>query len=84
MSAYKDLLEMNVKALVKNPDKVEITEEITENSFLITFSVDPSDNGKVIGKEGGNFRCLKKLINASARKDGKTIDIKFNALKIEE
>ena len=84
MSIYKDLLEYNIKAIVKNQDMLDIQEEVEEGIYKLTFSVDPSDNGKVIGKEGGNFRALKRLINASARKDGQSVQIKFNPIKSEE
>ena len=57
---YKELLEYLVKNLVTNPDKVVVREEQKEDSKLVLhLSVDSSDMGRIIGKEGSILRAIR-------------------------
>ena len=58
---YKDLLEYLVKNLVTNPDKVVVREEQKEDSkLMLHLSVDSSDMGRIIGKEGRIIRAIRE------------------------
>ncbi|HIE06179.1 MAG TPA: KH domain-containing protein, partial [bacterium (Candidatus Stahlbacteria)] len=48
----KQLIEFVVKALVDNPDKVDVREITGEKTVIYELRVGSGDLGKVIGKEG--------------------------------
>ena len=71
---YKDLLEYLVKNLVTNPDKVVVREEQKEDSkLMLHLSVDSSDMGRIIGKEGRIIRAIREIINSYGMKNSKKV-----------
>ena len=70
---YKELVGYMVKALVDNPDQVEINEIEGEKSTILELRVTKDDIGKVIGKHGRIARAIRTIINASATKTGKRV-----------
>ena len=69
----KDLLETIVKPLVENPDEVNVTLVEREDADVLELRVNPSDMGKVIGKQGRIAKAIRTVIRAAAIKDGKKI-----------
>lgn len=69
----RELIELIIKGIVDNPDKVEINEIIGERSSIFEVKVDPSDIGKVIGKQGRNIKSIRTIVNAAAQKDDKRV-----------
>ncbi|MDD3719206.1 MAG: KH domain-containing protein [Actinomycetota bacterium] len=67
----KDLLEYLAKALVDNPEGVEVTAVEGERSVILQLRVDPDDVGKVIGKKGRIAQAMRTLVKASATKEGR-------------
>jgi len=67
----KELIEYIVKALVDNPDKVEVQEISGEKSIIFELRVGEGDLGKVIGKEGRTAKAIRTIITAAAMKQGK-------------
>ncbi len=72
-------VEYVVKALVDNPEKVEITRTVDERGVLLELKVDPSDMGKIIGKSGATAKSIRTLLRVLGAKD----DARYN-LKIVE
>lgn len=72
-------VEYVVKALVDNPDKVEITRSVDDRGVLLELSVDPEDMGKIIGKAGATAKSIRTLLRVLGAKD----DARYN-LKITE
>lgn len=71
---YKELLEYLVKNLVTNPDKVVVSEEQKDDSKLVLhLSVDSSDMGRIIGKEGRIIRAIREIINSYGMKNSKKV-----------
>lgn len=64
----KELVEFIAKALVDEPDKVQVTEVAGERITVIELRVAQSDLGKVIGKQGRTARSIRTLLNAAATK----------------
>ncbi|MEA2101183.1 MAG: KH domain-containing protein [Thermodesulfobacteriota bacterium] len=64
----KDLIEYIAKALVDNPDEVEVGEVVGEVTSVIELRVAKSDLGKVIGKEGRTARAMRVLLTAASTK----------------
>ncbi len=70
---YSELVGYMVKALVDNPEQVEIREIEGEKSTILELKVTKEDIGKVIGKHGRIARAIRTIINASAAKTGKRV-----------
>lgn len=64
----KDLIEFIAKALVDNPDAVEVTEIGGEQTSVIELRVAKEDLGKVIGKQGRTARAMRTLLGAVSTK----------------
>jgi predicted RNA-binding protein YlqC (UPF0109 family) len=64
----RELVEHIAKALVDDPDKVDVTEVDSENVTVIELRVGPGDLGKVIGKQGRTARAIRTILNANATK----------------
>jgi hypothetical protein len=71
MEELKVLIEYIVKALVDNPEKVEVKEIAGEKSIIYELKVGEGDLGKVIGKEGRTAKAIRTIITAAAMKQGK-------------
>ena len=64
----KDLVEYLAKALVDEPEQVNVTEVEGERVTVIELRVAQTDLGKVIGKQGRTARALRTILNANATK----------------
>ncbi len=65
----KELVEYIVKSIVAEPDKVNITEESSEEGLLIKLEVAPEDKGRVIGRQGRVAEAMRTLLRVKAAKD---------------
>ncbi|MBM3727819.1 MAG: KH domain-containing protein [Acidobacteria bacterium] len=64
----KELIEEIARALVDQPDKVSVSEVSGEQTTVLELRVDPSDIGKVIGKQGRTARSIRTLLGAASMK----------------
>ena len=64
----KELVELMAKALVDNPDQVEVTEIAGRDTSVIELKVAKEDMGKIIGKKGRNAQAMRTLLNAASAK----------------
>jgi predicted RNA-binding protein YlqC (UPF0109 family) len=64
----RELVEYLAKALVDEPDQVNVTEVEGERLTIIELRVAPGDLGKVIGKQGRTARSIRTILNATATK----------------
>ena len=64
-------MEMIVKALVDQPDAVEITEIKGNHAHVIELSVAKEDLGKVIGKGGAHASAIRTILAAASGKENK-------------
>jgi predicted RNA-binding protein YlqC (UPF0109 family) len=71
----KDFLLYMIKALVDEPEQVEIRVVEGEKSTIFELKVAPPDIGKVIGKNGRIAKALRTLLNAAIAKSGKRISL---------
>jgi predicted RNA-binding protein YlqC (UPF0109 family) len=67
----KDLLIQIVKALVDNPEQVQVNEVVSAQTVVLELKVDKSDMGKVIGKQGKTAYAIRTLLNAASGKTRK-------------
>jgi predicted RNA-binding protein YlqC (UPF0109 family) len=59
------------KALVDDPDAVEVQAVEGDRNVIIELTVAPADLGKVIGKDGRTARALRTLLSATSAKQDK-------------
>ncbi len=64
----KELIEDIVRALVDDPDAVEVHEVIGEHAHVLELRVAKSDLGKVIGKSGSHAAAIRTLMSAASGK----------------
>ncbi len=79
MISLKDILTDIAKAIVDNPDQVNVTEEQdSEGNVLLTLSVAPDDMGMVIGRHGKIAKAIRTVMKAAANtlKTKVTVEIK--------
>ncbi len=67
----KELVEEIVKAIVDNPDEVEVHELKAERTSVIELRVAPNDIGKVIGRSGRTATAIRQILTAAGMKMGK-------------
>ncbi|MEN6507797.1 MAG: KH domain-containing protein [Smithella sp.] len=64
----KELIMRIAQSLVDNPDKVEVTEVIGEQTSVIGLRVSKEDLGKVIGKQGRTAESIRTILSATGTK----------------
>ncbi len=69
----KELIEYIAKALVDDPDAVEVSAVTGDQTVVLELKVAKEDLGKVIGKQGRTARAMRTLLNASSVKLQKRI-----------
>ena len=79
MTAYKDqeFVEMVVKQIVDNPDKVKTERRVDEMGVLIELTVDAEDMGKIIGKEGRTAKSIRTLLRVLGAKEHARVNLKI-------
>ncbi len=73
----KDLIVTIVKALVDNPDQVEVEVVPEEGIDRYELKVAQEDLGKVIGKQGRTAQAMRTLLTVSSMKNGKKATLKI-------
>ena len=69
----KDLVAYLAKALVNNPDEVEVSEIQGETAAIIELRVAKEDLGRIIGKQGRTAKSIRTLLNAAASRTNRKV-----------
>ena len=64
----KELIEFVAKALVDNPEAVQVREVEGEQTSVLELKVAKEDLGKVIGKQGRTARAMRTILSAASTK----------------
>ncbi|MDE7329743.1 MAG: KH domain-containing protein [Clostridia bacterium] len=74
----KELIKYVVETFAEKKDEIEYEVEEKENATEITVRLNPSDMGKVIGKQGKIAKALRTLVSATTPRGAKryTVEIK--------
>lgn len=67
----KDLISTIARALVDDPDSVDVQEIEGDHNSLIELRVAKSDIGKVIGKDGRTAQSMRTILTAASTKLGR-------------
>jgi len=73
----KELLEAIAKALVDNPDQVQVRAIEGEEVTVLELRVHPSDLGKVIGRKGRTANALRIILGAAGVKLRKRVTMEI-------
>ena len=65
------------KALVEHPEEVSVTETEKNGEIIVELKVDPSDMGKVIGKQGRIAKAIRSVVKAAASKEEKKVTVEI-------
>ena len=74
----KELIEMIVKALVDDPERVTVTQVEGERSIIFEVRVPSEDMGRVIGKGGRIANSLRTVVKAAGARQDKNIWVDIN------
>jgi uncharacterized protein len=69
--ALKPLIERIAKALVDDPEGVEVTEIDNDRNTIVELRVADGDIGKVIGKDGRTAQSIRTILVAASTKIGR-------------
>jgi len=67
----KEIIEFIVKALVDDPDSVDIKEVVGDKITIFELRASKNDIGKVIGKRGRTAGAIRTILNAVSARQGK-------------
>ena len=73
----KDLLTYIAQNLVEHPQAVDVQETETDGNVVLELRVDPSDMGKVIGRQGRIAKEIRTLMRSVAQRQGKKVSIEI-------
>ncbi len=68
MKELLELLEVIAKALVDNPEQVQVRAIEGEGAVVLELRVHPSDLGKVIGRQGRLVKAIRDILGSVGRK----------------
>ena len=73
MVIMKDILANIAKAIVENPDDVVVSEREENGTVYLELSVNESDMGKVIGKQGRIAKAIRTVMKVAAMREYKRV-----------
>ena len=73
----KDLLTYIAQNLVEHPQAVDVQETETDGNVVVELRVDPSDMGKVIGRQGRIAKEIRTLMRSVAQRQGKKVSVEI-------
>jgi predicted RNA-binding protein YlqC (UPF0109 family) len=71
----KELVLLVAKALVDNPEQVEVREIAGEKATVLELKVADGDRGKIIGKEGRIIKAIRIIVNSASAKLNKRASV---------
>ena len=73
----KELVEAIAKALVDHPDQVQVRAVEGEQVTVLELRVDPTDLGKVIGRQGRTAKSIRTILGAAGMKVKKRLTLEI-------
>lgn len=73
----KDLITVIAKALVDHPEDVKVNAVEHSQEIVYELTVNPSDIGKVIGKQGRIAKALRTVVTSAAVKEKKRVSVEI-------
>ncbi len=73
----KELIELLVRSLVKNPDQVCVAEREENDTWIYEVTVAQEDMGKVIGKQGRIAKAIRTVAKAAATRENRRVMVEI-------
>jgi len=73
----KEFLDYVARALVENPDAVRIEVEESDDEVSLVLTVDESDMGRVIGRDGRIANAIRSLLRVMGTRDGRHVELEI-------
>jgi len=73
----KELVEAIAKALVDNPEQVQVRAVEGEQVTVLELRVHPTDLGKVIGRQGRTAKSIRTILGAAGMKLKKRLSLEI-------
>ena len=74
---FKEMLTNIARAIVDEPDQVNVTETVDGDSIELVLTVAESDTGLVIGRHGRIAKAIRQIIKAAASTCGKKVTVEI-------
>jgi uncharacterized protein len=75
--SMKELVEAIAKVLVDKPDQVQVRAVEGEQVTVLELRVDPTDLGKVIGRQGRTAKSIRTILGAAGMKLKKRLTLEI-------
>ena len=73
----KELIEYMAKALVDDPEQVQVEEIEGTSATIYELHVGADDMGRVIGKQGRVANAMRTLLRAAAARQGRRVTLEI-------
>ncbi|MGV3270436.1 KH domain-containing protein [Bacillus sp. CIS52] len=73
----EDLIVSIVAPLVDHPEDIMVTKEETDQKIALRLSVNKSDTGKIIGKQGRTARAIRTVVFAAGAQSSKKVQFEI-------
>ena len=73
----QDFLEFVVKSLVDNPSDVKVGRTVDEMGVLLNLKLNPTDMGKIIGRNGNTAKAIRTLLRVVGMKNHARVNLKI-------
>lgn len=74
---FSRILADMVKAIVDNPDDINVAEVRDGTNVTLTLTVSPSDTGMIIGRHGNIANSLRTVMRAAAKITGDKVTVEI-------
>jgi hypothetical protein len=73
----KQLVLQLARGLVREPGRVRVHEHVEGELTVLELEVQPSDCGRVIGRDGRTASALRVLVEALAKRRGRSVELEI-------
>ena len=77
ITSDQEFLEYVVKAIVDNPDDVQVDRKVDEMGVLLSLRVNAQDMGVVVGKAGSTAKSIRSLLRIVGVKNNARVNLKI-------
>lgn len=73
----RDFVEYIIKAIVNNPDKVEVSRTVDELGVLLSVKVGAEDMGLLIGRSGSTAKAIRTLARIVGMRNNARVNLRI-------